>query len=208
VNIGEIIGLTRVIPVLTINKLEDAVPLARALTAGGLRVLEITLRTPVALAAIAAVREELPDAVIGAGTLSRAVDFAGADRAGAQFGVSPGLTPELAAAARGARFPLVPGVMTPSEVLVARQRGFNVLKLFPAQQAGGVAMLQALQAVFPDVQFCPTGGITRTTAADFLRLPNVPCVGGTWIAPPALIDAGDWASIEALARDAAFLGKA
>jgi 2-dehydro-3-deoxyphosphogluconate aldolase/(4S)-4-hydroxy-2-oxoglutarate aldolase len=207
-NIREIVGLAPVIPVLTITELEHAVPLARALSAGGLRVLEITLRTPVALAAIDAMRKALPDAVIGVGTLTRAVDFAAADRVGAQFGVTPGLTPELAAAARGARFPLLPGVMTPTELIAARAAGFNVLKLFPAEQAGGVAMLRALGAPFPDVFFCPTGGITRATAPDYLELPNVVCVGGSWLAPRAMLSAGDWAGIEALARDAAGLKRA
>jgi 2-dehydro-3-deoxyphosphogluconate aldolase/(4S)-4-hydroxy-2-oxoglutarate aldolase len=206
-NIREILGLAPVIPVLTITDLEHAVPLARALVAGGLPVLEITLRTPVALAAIEAMRKALPDAVIGVGTLTRAVDFAAADRVGAQFGVSPGLTPELAAASRGARFPLLPGVMTPTELITARNSGFNVLKLFPAQQAGGIGMLQALGAVFPDVLFCPTGGISRETAPAFLALPNVVCVGGSWVAPRALLAAGDWDGIEALARDAASLKK-
>ena len=163
-NIREILGMAPVIPVLTVTELQHAVPLARALAAGGLRVLEITLRTPVALAAVEAMRKAVPDAIVGVGTLTRAVDFAAADRAGAQFGVTPGLTPELAAASRGARFPLLPGVMTPTELIAARAAGFNVLKLFPAQQAGGVAMLQALGAPFPDVLFCPTGGITRATA--------------------------------------------
>src|SRR6267142_318515 len=207
VNIREIVGLAPVIPVLTIAELEHAVPLARALSAGGLRVLEITLRTPVAIGCVDAIRKAVPDAIIGVGTLTRAVDFAAADRAGAQFGVTPGLTPELAAAARGARFPLLPGVMTPTELITARAAGFNVLKLFPAQQAGGVAMLQALGAPFPDVLFCPTGGITRATAADYLALPNVACVGGSWVAPKAMLAAGDWAGIETLARDAAALKK-
>ncbi len=204
-NIREIVALAPVIPVLTVTELEHAVPLARALVAGGLRVLEITLRTPVALAAIDAMRKAVPDAVIGVGTLTRAIDFAAADRVGAQFGVTPGLTPELAAASRGARFPLLPGVMTPTELISARNAGFTVLKLFPAQQAGGIGMLKALGAPFPDVLFCPTGGISRATAADFLALPNVVCVGGSWFAPPALLAAGDWAAIEALARDAASL---
>lgn len=207
-NIREIVGLAPVIPVLTITDLEHAVPLARALSAGGLKVLEITLRTPVALAAIEAMRKAVPDAVIGVGTLTRAVDFAAADRVGAQFGVTPGLTPELAAASRGARFPLLPGVMTPTELIAARTAGFNVLKLFPAEQAGGVAMLRALGAPFPDVFFCPTGGITRATAPDYLELPNVVCVGGSWVAPRAMLAAGDWAGIEALARDAAGLKRA
>src|SRR5450631_1314304 len=143
-NIREIVGLAPVIPVLTIDELEHAVPLARALVAGGLRVLEITLRTPIALAAIDAIAKALPDAVVGVGTLTRAVDFAAADRVGAQFGVSPGLTPELAAASRGARFPLLPGVMTPTELIAARAAGFNVLKLFPAEQAGGIGLVRAL----------------------------------------------------------------
>jgi 2-dehydro-3-deoxyphosphogluconate aldolase/(4S)-4-hydroxy-2-oxoglutarate aldolase len=207
-NIREILSLAPVVPVLTVTDLETAVPLARALAAGGLRVLEITLRTPVAIAAVEAMRKAVPDAVVGVGTLTRAVDFAAADRAGAQFGVTPGLTPELAAASRGARFPLLPGVMTPTELITARAAGFNVLKLFPAQQAGGVGMLQALGAPFPDVLFCPTGGITRATAADYLALPNVACVGGSWVAPKAKLDAGDWAGIEALARDAAALTRA
>ena len=204
-NIREILSLAPVVPVLTVTDLEIAVPLARALAAGGLRVLEITLRTPVALAAIEAMRKAVPDAVVGVGTLTRAVDFAAADRAGAQFGVTPGLTPELAAASRGARFPLLPGVMTPTELITARAAGFNVLKLFPAQQAGGLGMLQALGAPFPDVLFCPTGGITRATAAEYLALPNVACVGGSWVAPKSMLDSGDWAGIEALARDAAAL---
>ncbi len=207
-NIREIVELAPVIPVLTITDLEHAVPLARALSAGGLKVLEITLRTPVALAAIEAMRKAVPDAVIGVGTLTRAVDFAAADRVGAQFGVTPGLTPELATASHGARFPLLPGVMTPTELIAARTAGFNVLKLFPAEQAGGVAMLRALGAPFPDVFFCPTGGITRATAPDYLELPNVVCVGGSWVAPRAMLAAGDWAGIEALARDAAGLKRA
>ena len=204
-NIREIVGLAPVIPVLTITDLEHAVPLARALCAGGLRVLEVTLRTPSALAAIEAMRKAVPDAVVGVGTLSRPVDFAAADRAGAQFGVTPGLTPELAAASRGARFPLLPGVMTPTELIAARNAGFNVLKLFPAEQAGGIGMLRALGAPFPDVLFCPTGGITRATAPDYLALSNVVCVGGSWVAPGAMLAAGDWRGIEMLARDASAL---
>jgi 2-dehydro-3-deoxyphosphogluconate aldolase/(4S)-4-hydroxy-2-oxoglutarate aldolase len=204
-NIREIVELAPVIPVITLTQFEYAVPLARALSAGGLRVLEVTLRTPVALAAIEAMRREVPAAIVGAGTLTRPTDFAAADRVGAQFGVTPGLTPELAAAARGARFPLLPGIMTPTELIAARAAGFSVLKLFPAQQAGGVSMLKALGAPFPDVQFCPTGGITRATAPEFLVLPNVVCVGGSWLAPAAMMAAGDWQGIEALARDAAAL---
>ena len=203
--IQEIVSLSRVIPVLTIAELGHAAPLARALFAGGLRVLEVALRTPVALAAIEVMRKAVPAAVIGVGTLTRAVDFAAADRAGAQFGVTPGLTPELAAAARGARYPLLPGVMTPTEVIAARHAGFNILKFFPAEQAGGLSWLQALGAAFPDVLFCPTGGITSATAVDYLTLPNVVCVGGSWLAPSRLLAVGDWAGIEQLAREAAAL---
>jgi 2-dehydro-3-deoxyphosphogluconate aldolase/(4S)-4-hydroxy-2-oxoglutarate aldolase len=205
VNIREIVGLAPVIPVLTVNDLAHAVPLARALIDGGLRVLEVTLRTSVAIGCIEAIRKAVPEAIIGVGTLTKAVDFAAAGRAGAQFGVSPGLTPDLAAAARGARFPLLPGVMTPTEVIAARAAGFDVLKLFPAHQAGGVAMLRALGAPFPDVLFCPTGGITRDSAAEYLALPNVASVGGSWVAPSAMIAAADWQGIAALARDAATL---
>jgi 2-dehydro-3-deoxyphosphogluconate aldolase/(4S)-4-hydroxy-2-oxoglutarate aldolase len=207
VNIRDIASLAPVIPVLKILELERAVPLARALTAGGLRAMEISLRTPVAVAAIEAIRKGVPEAVIGVGGLTRAVDFAAADRVGAQFGVSPGLTPELAAAARGARFPLLPGIMTPTEAILARHAGFNVLALYPAEHAGGVALLQTLAAAFPDVLFCPAGGITPAAAAEYLALPNVLCVGGSWVAPAALIAAGDWAGIEALARDAAALAR-
>jgi 2-dehydro-3-deoxyphosphogluconate aldolase / (4S)-4-hydroxy-2-oxoglutarate aldolase len=205
VNIREILGMAPVIPVLTLSDLAHAVPLAQALVGGGLRVLEITLRTPVAIGCVEAIRKAVPDAIVGVGTLTRAVDFAAADRAGAQFGVTPGLTPELAAAARGARFPLLPGVMTPTEVIAARLAGFNIMKLFPADQAGGVGMLRALGAPFPDVLFCPTGGITRASAPDYLALPNVVSIGGSWMAPRPMIEARDWQGVEALARDAAAL---
>ncbi len=204
-NIREIAGLTPVMALLTITELEHAVPLARALAAGGLRVMEIEFRTPVALAAIEAMRKAVPDAVIGAGALTRAIDFAAAGRVGAQFGVTPGLTAELAAAARGARFPVLPGIMTPTELTAARHAGFNVLRLYPAQQAGGVGMVRAMAEQFPDVLFCPAGGISVATAAEYLALPSVLCVAGSWVAPGSLRAAGDWAGIEALARDAAAL---
>jgi 2-dehydro-3-deoxyphosphogluconate aldolase / (4S)-4-hydroxy-2-oxoglutarate aldolase len=204
-NIRDILKLAPVIPVLTIHRLEHAVPLARALSEGGLRVLEITLRTAAALPAIELMRNALPEAIVGAGTLTRAADFAAAETAGAQFGVSPGLTAELARAAGTVKFPLLPGVMTPTDLIAARAQGFTALKLFPAQQAGGVGMLKALGAPFPDVVFCPTGGITRASAPEFLALPNVACVGGSWLAPKELMQAGDWQGIEVLARDSAGL---
>jgi 2-dehydro-3-deoxyphosphogluconate aldolase/(4S)-4-hydroxy-2-oxoglutarate aldolase len=201
------LSLAPVIPVLTIEKLEHAVPLARALCAGGLRVLEVTLRTSAGLPAIEAMRKSVPDAVVGVGTLTKPEDFTQAANAGAQFGVSPGLTQELAKAARNVGFPLLPGIMTPSELIAGLGWGFTTFKLFPAQQAGGMGMLKAMAGPFPDVVFCPTGGITRATAPEFLALSNVACVGGSWVAPNDKIHAGDWQGIEALARDAAALKK-
>ena len=206
--IRSILTLAPVIPVLTIERLEHAVPLAQALCAGGLRVLEVTLRTPSALAAIDAMRKAVPDAVVGVGTLAKPQDFVDVARAGAQFGVSPGLTADLANAAKQAQFPLLPGIMTPSELIAGLGWGFDTFKLFPAQQAGGIGMLKALGAPFPEVLFCPTGGITRATAPEFLALPNVACVGGSWIAPADKVRSVDWAAIEALARDAASLARA
>lgn len=206
-NIRSILALAPVIPVLTIEHIDHAVPLARALSNGGLRVLEVTLRTPVALAAVEAMRKAVPDAVVGVGTLARPGDFVTAGSAGAQFGVSPGLTAEMASAARAASFPMLPGIMTPTELLAGLGWGYDTFKLFPAQQAGGIPMLKALGAPFPEVVFCPTGGISRSTAPDFLALPNVACVGGSWVAPSDKIRSGDWAGIEQLARDAASLAK-
>jgi 2-dehydro-3-deoxyphosphogluconate aldolase/(4S)-4-hydroxy-2-oxoglutarate aldolase len=199
------LAIAPVIPVLTIEKVEHAVPLAKALAAGGLRVLEVTLRTPACLPAIEAMRKSVPEAVVGVGTITRAEDFVSSANAGAQFGVSPGLTAELAAAAKKAPFPLLPGIMTPSELIAGLGWGFDTFKLFPAQQAGGVNMLKALNGPFPDIVFCPTGGITRATAPDFLDLPNVACIGGSWVAPADKVRAGDWKGIEELARDAAEL---
>jgi 2-dehydro-3-deoxyphosphogluconate aldolase/(4S)-4-hydroxy-2-oxoglutarate aldolase len=204
-NIRDIAGLGPVIPELTVTDVADAADLARALWGVGLRVLEISLRTPAAAACIEAMRKAVPDAIIGAGALSRAVDFAAADRAGAQFGATPGLTPELAAASRGARFPLIPGIMTPTEAIAARNAGFHVLKLFPALPAGGIEVLEALGALFPDVLFCPAGVSRQATAKDYLALPNVVCVSGSWMAPQALLAARDWHGIEALGREAAAL---
>lgn len=204
-SIRNILSLAPVIPVLTIEKLEHAVPLARALCAGGLRVLEVTLRTSAGLPAIEAMRKAVPEAVVGVGTLTKPGDFTQSADAGALFGVSPGLTQELAQAARGAGFPLLPGIMTPSELIAGLGWGFTTFKLFPAQQAGGMGMLKAMAGPFPDVVFCPTGGITRATAPEFLALSNVACVGGSWVAPNDLIRAGDWQGIEMLARDAASL---
>jgi 2-dehydro-3-deoxyphosphogluconate aldolase/(4S)-4-hydroxy-2-oxoglutarate aldolase len=206
-NIRNILALAPVIPVLTIEKLEHAIPLARALCSGGLRVLEVTLRTSAGLPAIEAIRKSVPEAVVGVGTLTKPQDFTQSSDAGAQFGVSPGLTQDLAKAAQSASFPLLPGIMTPSELIAGLGWGFTTFKLFPAQQAGGLGMLKAMAGPFPDVVFCPTGGITRASAPEFLALPNVACVGGSWVAPNDKIRSGDWQGIEALARDAATLRK-
>jgi 2-dehydro-3-deoxyphosphogluconate aldolase / (4S)-4-hydroxy-2-oxoglutarate aldolase len=204
-DVRDVMRISPVIPVLTVTRLEHAVPLARALVEGGLRVLEVTLRTACALEAIHAMRSAVPDAIVGAGTLTRPDDFEAAARAGSQFGVTPGLSTELVEAARAAPFPILPGVMTPTELIAARTAGYSAFKLFPAQQAGGIGMLKALSGPFPDALFCPTGGINRDNAGAFLALPNVPCVGGSWLAPRELLEAGDWAGITALARDAARL---
>jgi 2-dehydro-3-deoxyphosphogluconate aldolase/(4S)-4-hydroxy-2-oxoglutarate aldolase len=194
-----------VIPVLVIDALDDAVPLARALVAGGIFVLEVTLRTSVALRALSAIAAECRDAIVGVGTLTRPEDFAAALEAGARFGVSPGLAPALVDAARASGLPLLPGVMTPSEVIAARSAGFTALKLFPATQAGGIGMLKALSSPFPDVVFCPTGGVTAETAQDYLALPNVLCVGGSWLTPRDAVARRDWATITELARTASRL---
>src|SRR5580700_4434448 len=205
--IRDVLALAPVIPVLTVAKLEHAAPLARALYAGGLEVLEITLRTEVALAVIEAMRKAVPEAVVGAGTLLRPEDFKRAEAVGAQFAVTPGLTPQLAEAAKSVSYPLLPGIVSPSEILEALQFGYDTLKFFPAQQAGGIPMLQAFAGPFANVAFCPTGGISRNTAPAFLKLRNVLCVGGSWVAPNARVEQGDWAGIEALERYAAGLSR-
>jgi 2-dehydro-3-deoxyphosphogluconate aldolase/(4S)-4-hydroxy-2-oxoglutarate aldolase len=203
-DIRDIMAAAPVIPVLTIEREADAIPMARALVAGGLVVLEVTLRTSVALAAISAMRS-VPGAIVGAGTLLAADDFARVAAAGAQFAVSPGLTSALAEAGRRSNVPLLPGVATASELMSARAAGYTALKFFPAEPAGGAPMLSSFAPVFQDVVFCPTGGITRESAPKFLRLANVRCVGGSWVTPVAAVKAGDWALVEALARDAAAL---
>jgi 2-dehydro-3-deoxyphosphogluconate aldolase/(4S)-4-hydroxy-2-oxoglutarate aldolase len=201
----DIMRASPVIPVIAIDDIEHAVPLARALVAGGIRVLEITLRTMHGLAAIRAVASEVPDAIVGVGTLTRPDEFVAARDAGAVFGVSPGLTQGLIDAARKSGLPLLPGTMTPSEVMAARDAGFHQLKLFPAVPAGGVGMLNALAGPLGDVMFCPTGGISQETAPRFLACPNVACVGGSWLTPKDALKAGDWDRITQLARAASGL---
>lgn len=191
-----------VIPVLTIQRLSDAVPLARALVAGGLNVLEVTLRTDIALQAVEQISQQVEGAVVGVGTVIRGDDLHSSARAGATFAVSPGLNQELVEAARDSEIPLLPGVMTPSEAMQARQQGFRLLKLFPASVAGGIPFLRALGGPLPDLEFCPTGGIGAETFRDYLALPNVLCVGGSWVAPSRVIAAGGWQTITRLAEEA------
>ncbi len=191
-----------VMPVIVLHDLRHAVPLAQALVAGGIRVLEVTMRTPIALDCVRAIRAAVPDAIVGVGTVTGPEDVLAAITAGAQFGVSPGATPALLDVVNKSGLPFLPGTMTPSEVLAARDAGFRALKLFPAQPAGGIPLLKALASVFSDVLFCPTGGIDAASAHGYLALPNVACVGGSWLAPPALVAAGDWDGITELAKAA------
>ena len=200
-----ILKLQPVVPVLVIKDLAHAVPLARALVAGGLKAIEITLRTPVALDAIRAVAEEVEGAVPGAGTVLNAKQFQQAVDAGSQFIVSPGTTQELLDVARKSPVPMLPGAATPSEVMALREEGYEVLKFFPAEQAGGAAYLKSLSSPLAGTQFCPTGGITPDNARDYLSLPNVICVGGSWVAPSALVEEGDWDGITRLATEASWL---
>lgn len=201
-NIRDVMTKAPVIPVIVIEDIKQAVPLAKALVKGGLPVLEVTLRTEAGLESIRAIADQVPDAVIGVGTLTRPEEIRQSLNAGARFGVSPGLTLALASEAQESGLPLLPGVMTPSEVMAARNAGYSALKLFPAQQAGGMGMLKALAGPFPDVVFCPTGGITPETFRDFLALDNVLCVGGSWVIPKDAVASGDWDKITRLAAQA------
>jgi 2-dehydro-3-deoxyphosphogluconate aldolase/(4S)-4-hydroxy-2-oxoglutarate aldolase len=194
-----------VIPVLKIDDASNAVPLARALARGGLPVIEITMRTPGALEAIRRAAAEVPEAVVGAGTILNAAQFEQAAKAGSRFIVSPGATREVFAAARDSAVPLLPGAITPSEMMAALEEGLDFLKFFPAEQAGGAAFLKSLASPFAGLRFCPTGGVTAKNATDYLSLPNVICVGGSWVAPDDAVKSGDWTLIEKLARDAAAL---
>jgi 2-dehydro-3-deoxyphosphogluconate aldolase/(4S)-4-hydroxy-2-oxoglutarate aldolase len=197
-----------VIPVIVLQRLADAVPLARALVDGGVRVLELTLRTPVALEAMRAIAAEVPQALVGAGTIRNVADARAAVAAGCRFGVSPGYSREIGLACRELGLPLLPGVATASEVMAAQADGYDFLKFFPATAAGGIPMLKALAGPFPDVLFCPTGGITVETAPQFLALPNVKVCGGSWLTPQDAVDAQDWGRITELARAASALRSA
>lgn len=206
-NIREICLLAPVVPVLIVDDVAHAAPLAQALVSGGLTALEITLRTPAALDAIRAMTDAAPDAVVGAGTLRTPADVKNAVAAGARFGVSPGYSAAVMDAADDAGLPMLPGVATPSEAMAAAERGLKILKFFPAEANGGAPVLKAWASPLADLDFCPTGGIGPANAPDYLALPNVLCVGGSWVAPGDLVRAGDWDGITSLARSASTLDK-
>lgn len=203
-DIAHITSLAPVIPVIIIDRLEDAVPLAEALIAGGLPVLEVTLRSPAALDAIAAM-SKVPGAVVGAGTVIDKAQVKDVADAGAKFIVSPGAYPELVDVILDSGIPYLPGVATPAEMMYLLSRGIHYQKLFPATVVGGTDMLKAVSSPLSKIKFCPTGGISATTAPDFLALPNVVCVGGSWVTPAKLVKDGNWAGITELAREAAAL---
>ncbi len=203
-----IMMLAPVIPVLTVASVEDGLAQAKALVAGGLYAIEVTLRTTPALAAIRAIARGVPDAVVGAGTIVSAGQIDEAVAAGARFLVSPGAPPALARAAAQSPVPFLPGCATASEAMALSELGFRALKLFPAEAAGGARLLASLAAPLPDLRFCPTGGIDLAKAPDYLKLPNVPCVGGSWMLPKAALAAGDYKAVETLAREAAGLKRA
>ena len=203
----ELMKLSPVIPVIVIDDIKHAVPLANALVKGGIRVLEITMRTPVALEAISLINKEVEGAIVGAGTVTDAKKLESALKAGSQFIISPGLTTQLAEAAKSIPISFIPGAMTPSDVMRAMEYELSELKFFPAQSAGGISMLKSLAGPFPGIRFCPTGGITSTTASEFLALPNVVCVGGTWLTPQQAIAEENWNAITQLAHQANFLSR-
>ncbi|MCF3127266.1 bifunctional 4-hydroxy-2-oxoglutarate aldolase/2-dehydro-3-deoxy-phosphogluconate aldolase [Acinetobacter soli] len=205
IKMEDVVQLGPVIPVLAFDSAEQGEHVSRALHAGGVKVLEITLRTAAGLAAIERASQLADDIVVGVGTITKPEHCAQAKKAGAQFGVSPGLTKDLHLASQDAGLPLLPGVMTPSDLIQAIELGYDMVKFFPAQQAGGVAMLQAFYGPFPNLRFCPTGGITVETAPDFLKQPNVVCVGGSWLTPKKVVAAQDWAEITRLAQAASQL---
>ncbi|WP_028811263.1 bifunctional 4-hydroxy-2-oxoglutarate aldolase/2-dehydro-3-deoxy-phosphogluconate aldolase [Streptomyces flavidovirens] len=200
-----VLDLAPVVPVVVLEDAADAVPLARALVAGGLPAIEVTLRTPAALDSIRAIAAEVPDAVVGAGTVISPAGVADAVAAGARFLVSPGWTDTLLDAMKGSGVPFLPGVSTASEVVALLERGVTEMKFFPAEAAGGTAYLKSLGAPLPQARFCPTGGITLASAPSYLALANVGCVGGTWMLPPAALTTKDWPRVETLAREAAAL---
>jgi 2-dehydro-3-deoxyphosphogluconate aldolase/(4S)-4-hydroxy-2-oxoglutarate aldolase len=207
-DLAALLAGTAVVPVLAVESVATGVALARALVAGGLAVLEITLRTPAALEVVRAIEREIEGAVVGAGTVLNPEQYRAAERAGARFVVSPGATESLLAHAAASAIPFLPGAVTATEIMTLVERGHSCLKFFPAEPAGGIAYLKALAGPLPEVRFCPTGGIDAASAPRYLALPNVLCVGGSWVAPGDAMAAGDWPRITALARAAAALGRA
>ncbi len=205
VSIEKIMKTSPVVPVMVIENIDDAVPLAKALVDGGLRVLEITLRTAPALEAIKRIKESVPDAIVGAGTIINTDTLHAAIEAGAEFIVTPGSTAAIIDAAQAAEVPILPGVNTPSEAMVLLEKGITEMKFFPAAAAGGIPMLKSIAGPLPQIQFCPTGGVNPDNARDYLSLKNVACVGGSWMAPAELVNAGDWAEITRRAREASAL---
>lgn len=198
----EVLTAGPVMPVMVIKNLDDAVPLARALVAGGIKVLEITLRTPIALDAIKLISEQVKDAIVGAGTIANAAQLKAAEDAGAVFAISPGLTPSLLDAAKQSQIALIPGIATLSELMLGMDYGLDHFKFFPAEAAGGIPMLQAISGPFPQITFCPTGGISPGNYKDYLQLPNVACVGGSWLAPQPVVTEKNWTKVTELAQQA------
>ncbi len=199
--IEDILGQSPIVPVIVVERVEQAVPLAQALVDGGLPVLEVTLRSPVALQAIREIAKSVAGAIVGVGTVTLPEQFRQSADAGAQFAVSPGLTERLLAASQQVEMPFLPGVFTPTEAMRAHEQGFGVLKLFPAKQAGGIGMLKAMSGPLPELRFCPTGGIDAQNFLDYLELPNVICAGGSWVCPASAIQNRDWDGIRQLAKD-------
>lgn len=206
-SLDEILKKAPVVPVIVIEELEHAVPLARALIAGGLPVLEVTLRTPVAMEAIKTIINEVPEAIVGVGTVTKPDQLLECHQVGARFAVSPGLTSALVDSSRDIEIPFLPGVFTPSEAMQAYDLGFKSLKLFPAAQAGGISMLKAMSGPLPEIKFCPTGGIGPTSLLEYLKLPNVLCVGGSWVAPKQTMRNGGWQQITQLSAEAVHTAK-
>ncbi len=198
----EIVKTGPIIPVMVVERLEHAVPLAKALLAGGIRVLEITLRTPVAVDVIRAISTEVPDAVVGAGTVLTPEELKQVAEAGGSFALSPGMTPALLEAANNGPIGFIPGIATSSELMMGLEMGYNVFKSFPAEAAGGINAIKSIGGPFPQCTFCPTGGISPSNYRDYLALENVACVGGSWIVPKDAVQKGDWDKITRLAADA------
>lgn len=198
----EILSASPVMPVMVIQNLDDAIPLAQALVAGGINVLEITLRTPIALEAIKLISQNVKDAIVGAGTIANPAQLRAAEEAGAVFSISPGITPALLTAASTSSIALIPGIATLSELMQAMDYGLDHLKFFPAEAAGGIPMLKAIYGPFPQVTFCPTGGISPGNYNEYLQLPNVACVGGSWLAPQSIVNEKNWLKITELAHKA------